>query len=166
MKLFFGFLSVVLVGGVKIAYRNYKKGDSCDDPIFKAVCPKKQGIPCYVAVNLDVKRNNVLGYIIMDIPARLSHEEEAAVRSKMSNPKKPGGFGYIKNVEVSEAFRGQGIGTRLIKYSIKLGIEAGNIVATTLLVDAENQDAIRLYKRLGFIEVIHDISDIFMAFYL
>jgi ribosomal-protein-alanine N-acetyltransferase len=55
----------------------------------------------------------------------------------------------IVNVAVHPAWRRRGIGTRLIRYALERGYEAGATVAA-LEVRRSNQAARALYERLGF----------------
>lgn len=55
----------------------------------------------------------------------------------------------ITNVAVAEAFRGQGIASRMLETLMSLGEEQGAF-AYTLEVRAGNEAAIRLYEKLGF----------------
>ncbi|KAF4652519.1 hypothetical protein FOL47_011042 [Perkinsus chesapeaki] len=209
----FALLILTVSGG--IIYRDYQPGDSFTDIIFRQTCPWKTGIPCYVAINTDVSAKTVVGFIVLDIPKKLSKEEqeavkakvpgkegnlgyirnvevdsdfsgrgigthlieygidrtvvgfialyipmtlpkqeEDAVKAKMPGPQKEGDLGYIKNVEVDSSFRGRGIGTFLLQYGIARGKQTPNILAMTLHVGEKKADAIRLYKKLGFVEVM------------
>lgn len=60
------------------------------------------------------------------------------------------GEGDISNVAVHEQFRGQGIADALLKAMLALGDEK-EITAYTLEVRSQNQPAIRLYERNGFV---------------
>ncbi|KAF4672047.1 hypothetical protein FOL47_000987 [Perkinsus chesapeaki] len=168
MRLFLVIISLVLAAGLNLVYRSYQKGAYFTDRIFKLQCPKKKGIPCYGAVDLDVSPNNVVGFISMGILEELAKEEENAIRATLSDPAKKGRFGMIKLVEVSETVRGKGIGTRLLQYSIEQGRKTSDILALALQVDDGNAGAIKLYKRSGFVEVLHKYSlehDLFSLFY-
>ncbi|KAF4664491.1 hypothetical protein FOL47_005102 [Perkinsus chesapeaki] len=165
MKLYFGLLYFVLAAGTNISYRTYDRQDYCDNFLFELECLEITGIPCYVAVNGGLNSHEVVGYILMRIPEALSKKEEEAIRSKMSDPKKKGTFGYIASVEVSSGFRRRGIGTHLIRHSIDRARSVGNVLAMTLYVMATNKDAIRLYETLGFIKVMDGEIRVY-AFYL
>ncbi len=56
---------------------------------------------------------------------------------------------YIDTVVVDASYRGQGIGTRLIKFAEKLTREFGG-EKLSLNVELQKEEAIRLYNRLGF----------------
>ena len=56
---------------------------------------------------------------------------------------------YIDSVAVSTAARGQGVGSELLKYSIKHAKNQG-FKQIGLLVDLANPNAKKLYERLGF----------------
>lgn len=58
----------------------------------------------------------------------------------------------IDNIEVDEAYRGNGIGTKLMCYLVSLAIEK-RVVNITLEVRKSNTVAINLYKKFGFREV-------------
>ena len=55
-------------------------------------------------------------------------------------------------VSVLKEYWGNGIGTELIKYLIKWSKESGVIRKINLRVRTDNASAIRLYKKLGFVE--------------
>ena len=58
--------------------------------------------------------------------------------------------GNIDNVVVAEEFRGQGVGTMLLRELISKGEERG-IEAFTLEVRVSNASAIHVYEKLGFV---------------
>ncbi len=58
--------------------------------------------------------------------------------------------GDITDIVVNEAFRGRGIGTRLMTALLEEGEKCG-ICAFTLEVRVGNKEAIRIYERLGFV---------------
>lgn len=60
------------------------------------------------------------------------------------------GEAEIDNVVVDEAYRGQGIGSKLMEELIRYG-EAHGIEAFTLEVRAGNASAIALYEKYGFV---------------
>ena len=59
------------------------------------------------------------------------------------------GEGEITNVEVTPLYRRQGIGRRLLEYTLDEAVKMG-INACTLEVRVSNQPAIQLYESLGF----------------
>lgn len=59
------------------------------------------------------------------------------------------GKGSVQNFGVVPAYRGQGLGTVLLRRSLDGFREAG-VSRVTLEVTARNEDAQRLYQRLGF----------------
>lgn len=63
-----------------------------------------------------------------------------------------GCFGYLDDVFVLEPYRGQGIGTRLMREALKHARESG-CVRAELGTRRDNIRARRLYERLGFEEV-------------
>ena len=58
----------------------------------------------------------------------------------------------IDNIKVLEEYRGQGIGTKLMDYLVKLAIEY-KVENITLEVRVSNEIARNLYKKFGFREV-------------
>ncbi len=58
-------------------------------------------------------------------------------------------FIYLDDLSVSEKFRGNGIGTELIKTAERFAKEMG-VSIITLHVEKSNQSALKLYKRLGY----------------
>jgi ribosomal protein S18 acetylase RimI-like enzyme len=61
-------------------------------------------------------------------------------------------FGYLDDVFVMEAYRGQGIGTRLMREALGYARRSG-CVRVELGTRQDNLRARRLYERLGFEEV-------------
>ena len=70
----------------------------------------------------------------------------------LSRPTRHPARWQISNVAVLEAYRGQGIGRRLVEAAIDLVLQRGGHVAY-LFVRQNNPAAIHLYKSLGFVEV-------------
>ncbi|KAF4667317.1 hypothetical protein FOL47_003640 [Perkinsus chesapeaki] len=128
-------------------------------------CTQKPKIPCYVAIDDTKSANTVVGFILMTMDYKLSKDGEKAVRSRMKDPTKPGGFGYINVVTVSRPYRGQGIGSHLLEHSISLGKLTPNTLAMTLHVDDENVRAMELYTRMGFKNVLKEGDDYLFALY-
>lgn len=59
--------------------------------------------------------------------------------------------GQVEGVRINEAYRGQGIGTLMVKWAIDKAYEAGcHLVQLTM--DKKRLDTIEFYKKLGFIE--------------
>jgi ribosomal protein S18 acetylase RimI-like enzyme len=58
-------------------------------------------------------------------------------------------YGAIQNVGIVPAHRGRGVGTALILAALA-GFQQGGISRVYLEVTAQNDGAVRLYKRLGF----------------
>lgn len=58
----------------------------------------------------------------------------------------------IENIEVDVAYRGNGIGTKLMSYLLSLAIE-NRVINITLEVRVSNEIAKNLYKKFGFKEV-------------
>ena len=68
--------------------------------------------------------------------------------SNMPDETGPGEL-YLDSIAVNEAYRGQGIATKLLKAKIKKA-KAMGMPAAGLLVDKGNPKAERLYNRIGF----------------
>ncbi len=62
------------------------------------------------------------------------------------------GLGSIQNLGVVPKRRNSGLGTALLAHSLE-GFRNAGILRVTLEVTAQNEDAIRLYRRLGFVAV-------------
>ncbi|KAF4662448.1 hypothetical protein FOL47_006238 [Perkinsus chesapeaki] len=88
-----------------ILYRNYEKGDYCDNALFSE-CEEELRIPCYTAVNLSKGHHAVVGFITMTVPDdSLPPEEQSAVKGMMPPPKKEGSLGfidYVRNGEIAQ----------------------------------------------------------------
>ena len=56
---------------------------------------------------------------------------------------------FIDEVFVSEPFRNQGWGTKMIETAVEAALDAG-VCAVHLGVEQSNPNAMRLYRRLGF----------------
>ena len=65
---------------------------------------------------------------------------------------------YFSRLIVKESYRRQGIGSILIDFLVTKAIEMG-YREISIGVDKKNTDALRLYKRKGFNEVIFDGED-------
>jgi ribosomal protein S18 acetylase RimI-like enzyme len=61
-------------------------------------------------------------------------------------------MGAIQNLGILPAHRGRGLGARLLLRALE-GFRLAGLSRVHLEVTAENQGAIRLYRRLGFITV-------------
>ena len=59
------------------------------------------------------------------------------------------GMGSIQNVGITPEHRGRGLGTALVRKSLQ-GFRAAGLRRTFLEVTAQNDGAIKLYRRLGF----------------
>ncbi len=59
---------------------------------------------------------------------------------------------YIEHIAVNKEFRGLGVGSKLIEYSIVFAQTLPHVDHLSLNVAATNQGAFALYKRLGFQE--------------
>lgn len=67
----------------------------------------------------------------------------------------------ISEVQVARTAQGQGIGTVLIREVVARAADAG--LAVRLSVGLQNQRAIALYQRLGFVEVERSESHVHMV---
>lgn len=63
---------------------------------------------------------------------------------------------YIYDIAILEEHRGQGLGSYLVKSSIR-SLKEKNIDKASLLVTGENKTAIELYRKIGFREVDIDL---------
>lgn len=61
---------------------------------------------------------------------------------------------YLSKLGVHNEYQNKGLGTRLMAHAFQRCIEAANILGAHFLVlDALNNDAARLYRRLGFVDL-------------
>src|SRR5207248_4638326 len=60
-----------------------------------------------------------------------------------------GGVGAIQNLGITPALRGHGLGTALLLQALH-GFRRAGLTRALLEVTAQNEGAIRLYRRLGF----------------
>ncbi|KAF4651948.1 hypothetical protein FOL47_011338 [Perkinsus chesapeaki] len=139
---------------VAVQGRTIVCGDKSTNYKFDQNCKDKAGIPCYVAVDLSKGSNVVVGFIEINIPYEPQEEVEEAVRRKMPHPKKKGIFGNIEYVEVDSEYQRRGIGANLIKNRIGLGKKTHNVLALILYAFDDNKAAMRLYRSLGFVDVL------------
>jgi ribosomal protein S18 acetylase RimI-like enzyme len=65
--------------------------------------------------------------------------------------REPGQMGSVQNIGITSEHRGRGLGTALINRSLE-GFRDAGVERVHLEVTAQNEDAIRLYKRLGFVK--------------
>lgn len=68
---------------------------------------------------------------------------------------------HINELIIDRNFRGIGVGTKLVKESIK---RLNGIKTVTLTVQAKNKRAIRVYRSLGFKEVVYGNKIITMEY--
>jgi ribosomal protein S18 acetylase RimI-like enzyme len=80
------------------------------------------------------------------------HEGQVVGNVTLSRPTRHPTRWQISNVAVLEAYRGRGIGRRLVEAAIDLVLQRGGHTAY-LYVRQSNPAAIHLYKSLGFVEV-------------
>ena len=82
--------------------------------------------------------------VILDIDGEI-----AGYMGYMVKKNKQKNFTYLDDIFVKKEFRGQGYGKKLVKYFMKISKEKG-IEKMGLGVRVENENAIKLYKKLGF----------------
>ncbi len=87
-----------------------------------------------------VSEDEIYGFLCLYVPER---ERKGFVHSKT---------GVILNMGVNEACRGQGIGTALIKMAEDY-LQQNGIGALELGVYMFNENAYKLYKKLGFVTI-------------
>jgi ribosomal protein S18 acetylase RimI-like enzyme len=67
------------------------------------------------------------------------------------SPEQPGATGMIYDLFVFPHARRQGVGTALMRAMLQESRQAGYLIAR-LMVDVDNEAAVQLYRRLGFVE--------------
>ncbi|AWR97316.1 ribosomal-protein-alanine N-acetyltransferase [Acidianus sulfidivorans JP7] len=92
----------------------------------------------YVA---EIEKGKIVGYIMPRIELGFSN-----IKSLPALTKK----GHVVSIAVLEDYRNQGIGTELLKASMKSMKEVYNAEEVYLEVRVSNYPAIRLYEKLGF----------------
>lgn len=65
---------------------------------------------------------------------------------------------YVSRMIVKKEYRNRGIGSEILKYLIDKAVEMG-FNEMTIGVDKDNVNALRLYKKYGFTEVLFDGAD-------
>ena len=72
--------------------------------------------------------------------------------------------GSVQNFGVVPEHRGRGLGTVLLQKSLE-GFRAAGVFRVTLEVTAKNQDAQRLYQRLGFrrLRTVYKVAEVAYA---
>jgi ribosomal protein S18 acetylase RimI-like enzyme len=78
-------------------------------------------------------------------------EENGSFVANVTLRKDVGGVWMISGVWTDPAFRGQGLSTKLIEAALLKASELG-VSYIELNVNAEQADAIKLYRRMGFVE--------------
>ncbi len=75
-----------------------------------------------------------------------------------------GGKGSVQNFGIVPEYRGRGLGTMLLNRSLD-GFRQAGVERVTLEVTAKNQDAQRLYQRLGFrrVRTVYKTADVAYA---
>jgi ribosomal protein S18 acetylase RimI-like enzyme len=63
--------------------------------------------------------------------------------------REPGGVGAIQNLGITAAYRNRGLGSMLLEQALE-GFRRAGLKRALLEVTAQNEGAIRLYRRLGF----------------
>lgn len=77
----------------------------------------------------------------------LTHLEDLVAVSLLPEGRK--GEYYIDSVAVTSNSRGMGVGSKLVQYAISQA-KALNLNTVSLMVAKDNEEAIKLYQRLGF----------------
>ena len=70
----------------------------------------------------------------------------------------PGQRVYVSRMVVKKEYRGRGIGSEILKFLIIKAKEMG-FVEMTIGVDKDNENALHLYRKHGFTEVLFDGAD-------
>jgi ribosomal protein S18 acetylase RimI-like enzyme len=65
---------------------------------------------------------------------------------------------YVSRMIVKKEYRGRGIGSEILKFLINKAKEMG-FVEMTIGVDKDNENALHLYRKHGFTEVLFDGAD-------
>ncbi|WP_131536977.1 GNAT family N-acetyltransferase [Pedobacter nototheniae] len=76
-------------------------------------------------------------------------EENKGLKNFNPEPETEAGEFYLDTISVSEKMQGKGIGKLLIKAGLDWAVKLGH-KKTALLVDKENEGALRLYLKMGF----------------
>jgi ribosomal-protein-alanine N-acetyltransferase len=95
--------------------------------------------PNYFLVAVLAKTNEVIGYVICRIEAGFPSEGGFSIIRK----------GHVVSLAVKKLFHGRGIGTMLMK-SVLEEMARNSIDESYLEVRINNENAIRLYKKLGY----------------
>ena len=111
---------------------------------------KEDLVQMYVAVRGDVQ---VLGYYALGAHALDTSSLPPEILKKMPPWPAISAF-YLSMVGVDTRFQGKGLGTLLVADAFKKCITAADLVGGSFIVlDALNDDAARMYRRLGFTEL-------------
>ncbi len=99
----------------------------------------------------------VVGYTVIGIKipsflARLERRTRALLSGE--DPQEPPPVGHILNIAVDPAYRGRGLGKRLLEYALDYCRQVG-AERVELEVRTSNSAAIALYQKYGF--VIHEL---------
>ena len=70
----------------------------------------------------------------------------------------PGQRVYVSRMIVKKEYRGRGIGSEILEFLINKAIEMG-FSEMTIGVDKDNENALYLYRKYGFTEVLFDGAD-------
>ena len=70
----------------------------------------------------------------------------------------PGQRVYVSRMIVKKEYRGRGIGSEILDFLIKKATEMG-FSEMTIGVDKDNENALHLYRKYGFTEVLFDGAD-------
>jgi ribosomal protein S18 acetylase RimI-like enzyme len=70
----------------------------------------------------------------------------------------PGQRVYVSRMIVKKEYRGRGIGSEILEFLINKATEMG-FSEMTIGVDKDNENALHLYRKYGFTEVLFDGAD-------
>ena len=65
---------------------------------------------------------------------------------------------YVSRMIVKKEYRGRGIGSEILEFLINKATEMG-LSEMTIRVDKDNENALHLYRKYGFTEVLFDGAD-------
>lgn len=105
------------------------------------------------APSLEDTRENILTHIQRNTPRYIAIKDEKVVGWCEVLPNQLEGFrhsGKINTMGVAEAYRGQGIGKKLMTTTLQAAEKFG-MERVELLVYASNVDAIGFYEKIGFV---------------
>lgn len=120
---------------------------------LEAVAGERKYLGYIKAPSLEDTRENILTHIQKNTPRYIATKDDNVFGWCEVLPNQLEGFkhsGKINTMGVSSAFRGQGIGERLMNATL-FAAEQYGIERVELLVYASNLNAIRFYEKIGFV---------------